>query len=888
MYKDVIEITQVRAEYTSARLILENLEQRLHRRKMVRPAGYNSAEVDYTTREGERFTVKIRDYDIRYLDRVSQADKQYHIALIHHARRGDRRARQQLSGIQDDLYSKMRSRFLTAEDPVENQHVIPYTTAKEYSPFEIGDKGACLLNLSRKGFNTPDFTVLASSAYTLDANEREKQLTACIQNLEKLSGRKIGDSHDPLLIAMRSTMPVYLPGFMPTYLNVGLTGSMMDGLPERYGKQAAVRIRLNNRKTILEALAPDIFRQYENTIKPYLSPDESLDIALHIENEISAINSTLLDDPYAQIAFFLTSVYQYYDKHEDTLRNFMGRETCYPSVIFQRMVCSVIDENSYAGLLYSRHPRDGEDAHLQFARMIYGEELMTGRLPAESKNLKDPAEIKEYFPAVYHFWKRLHQLEDIFQSPVMVEFTAVHGTFTILQVNMAELSGVGMLIAVIDMYRSGNITAKRVRELIKPYHIRQIESDAIDPHSLQTLKPFCRGFSILPRSAISGRIYFSRKKANDALKKGDNVILVQDRFVPTDVVSMQSVQGIASLTPAAIHIITCAQNMGIPALLNIEEDGVSLDMQQCCLRNSKKHLIHEGEWVTLSSRQKTLYQGKAVFTAARLLRFMAGEPVDLKPDEVARFRKLSTYYDTYRGIMDQLGAAEFFTLQELGQMILYGKLKNDEEKAGQFVNQCYDANRDHLVRGLMMVTLGSHRVNETAFQHLTLDHQVAILKDFIDLCQKKKFSGYNAGSFIMGSILKGVWPVGFWQSFTPGEIAFLVSEWILFQKYLAVLDRVGEKKLNRARNQILSEGLGDLNLHKGLLTDLITLKLSRVELADVEKAISAHCDPQTADIIRILRKPYEVFFDFSASWSLGRLSEICRREQLPLPKPGDV
>ena len=889
MYGDVIEITQVRAEYTSARLILENLEHRMRKQKMVRPVGYNSAEVDYTNRKGEWFTVKVRDYDIRYLDRVSDKDKRNHINLIHHARQGDLLAQRKLSEIKRNLYRKMRSRFLKTGDLIENQHVIPYTVTKEYSPFKIGDKGACLLRLSHKGFNTPDFNVLASSVYTLEEDERQQHLKESIQNLEKLSGRKIGDSRDPLLIAMRSSMPVYLPGFMPTYLNVGLTHSMMDGLPGRYGKKAAVRIRLNNRKTILEALAPDVFRQYENIIGPYLTPEESLEIAIQLENEISILNKALLNDPYAQIAFFLSSVYDYYDRHEDTLRNFMGKKTCFPSVIFQRMVCSVIDENSYAGLLYSRHPRSGESAYLQFARMIYGEELMTGRLPPEDKHIKNPAEIKENFPAVYHFWKRLDQLEGIFQSPVMVEFTAVHGTFTILQVNMAELSGVGMLVAVIDMYRSGKITAKRVRELIKPYHIRQIESDAIDPHSLQSLKPFCQGFSVLPRSAISGRIYFSSKRAKDALKKADNVILVQDRFIPTDVVCMQSVQGIASLTPAAIHIITCAQNMGIPSLLNLEDDGVTLDMQKCFLRNSNGHLIKEGEWVTLSSKQKTLYQGKAVFTAARLLRFMAGEPVDLKPDEVLKFRKLSTYYDTYHTIMDELSASEIFTLQELGQMILYGKLKNNREKARLFVNQCYDVNHDHLIDGLLMVTLGSHRVNETAFQSLTLNHQVAILKAFIDRCHRKGLSGYKAGSFIIGSFLQGIlWPVVFWESFNPSEIAFLISEWVLYQKYLDVLDWVGEKRLNRAKKMILSDGLVDLILHEGLLTDLMTLKLSRVELAEVEKTISPQCDSQTADIIKILRKPYSTFFDFSASWSLNRLSEICKREHLQLPKPDDV
>ena len=40
---------------------------------------------------------------------------------------------------------------------------------------------------------------------------------------------------------------------------------------------------------------------------------------------------------------------------------------------------------------------------------------------------------------------------------------------------------------------------------------------------------------------------------------------------------MQKVSAICSLSPAAIHVVTAAQNLGIPALLNLEEEGARLD-----------------------------------------------------------------------------------------------------------------------------------------------------------------------------------------------------------------------------------------------------------------------------------------------------------------------
>jgi hypothetical protein len=144
----------------------------------------------------------------------------------------------------------------------------------------------------------------------------------------------------------------------------------------------------------------------------------------------------------------------------------------------------------------------------------------------------------------------------------MVEFTGVHGTFTILQVNTAEMVGAGMLTAVMDLHRAGRISAERVREIIKPYHIRQIESDAIDSKSLHSLTPFCRGVSVLPRAAVTGRIYFSVEAVRQAreAKTAENAILVKERFTPPDVIDMQKVSGICSLSPAAIHVVTSPES----------------------------------------------------------------------------------------------------------------------------------------------------------------------------------------------------------------------------------------------------------------------------------------------------------------------------------------
>ena len=884
----VRRITQVRSEYMSARLIAESLDHRLAGTKFERLPGYLPAEIDYAIDHAPLSTVAVRDYDVRFLDRVAPAKAIAHLDLILRARGGDPKARQELEGKASETYKKIAARF-TQTALGESEHVVPYTTSGIWPEARISNKGAILLDLSRRGFATADFILLAASVYTLPEARRRECARDAIRNLEILSGRKLEDPDNPLLIAMRSAMPKYIPGFMPTYLNVGLTPGMLRGLPRRYGENAVAQIRLDNRKTILEALDPEAFRSIEKEIRPHLTRQENNALAVRIEALIAERRPELLAGAFDQILFFLCKAYQYYESHLDALRNFVVCGTQYPAVIFQRMVCSVIDRWSYAGVLYSRHPRQGTGIFLQFGRTVFGEELMTGRLQPEERHFKTREEAKKDFPAVYHFWNRLSQLEDIFRATVMVEFTGVHGTFTTLQVNPAEMSGVGMLTAVMDMHRAGRISADRVRELIKPYHVRQIESDAIDPKSLHSLTPFCQGISVLPRSAVTGRIWFSAGRARQSREErpGENVILTQERFTPVDAIEMQSVGGICSLSPAAIHVVTAAQNLGIPALLNLEGSGVRFDSEGTRLINRDGLALREGEWVSISSRQRTLYVGKATFAPARLLRFMAGEKVDLTALERVLFEGWASYYREYRMILESVDAPEFKSLQDLGHSIRYGRLQQEPDKAG-FVNRCFDINRHRLVRRMLDVTLGTHLVNLTAFDLLSPDRQVRLLKDALAICAGKGISGYQAGAFLLGSLVKPGAGVAFWESFEPHEIGRLINEWVLHQKYLNVIADLGEKKVNRAKDYILSRGLGRLRVHKGLVREFMPLKLSRVDLGAVLHALPAMVDLQTREVLDLLLRPYAEFYDFSEAVSLSALRRICEKECRPMPGPRDV
>lgn len=885
----VKKILQIRSEYTSARLILSNLEHRLKGIRLQGLPGYLPPEVDFRAEDGSFKTIKVRDYDVRELNPSWSPQAIEHLNLIIAARRGEAAAASQLKVKTQRAYDKISARF-SGENLIENEYVVPYTTSKKCSEDDVSNKGSILLDLSNRGIATADFSLLTAPAYSLPPQEREPHLRAIIRNLEILSGRKLEDPENPLLIAMRSALPEYLPGFMPTYLNVGFVPEMLPGLQRRYGRSGAARIRFNNRKTILETLDPEAFRRFENQALPQLSFRRNMDLSEKMEAVIAARRPELLTSAWAQLLFFLEKAYTYFRKNLDVLRSFMTRQIHFPAVIFQRMVCSVIDRTSYAGVIYSRHPRLGTGLFLQFGRTIFGEDLMTGRLQPEERHFQSREESRREFPAVYHCWDRMFQLEDIFRSPVMVEFTGVKGTFTILQVNPAKMSGAGMITAVMDMHGKGRIGDGEVRKLIKPYHVRQIESDAIDPKSFQSLTLFCRGLSVLPRSAVVGRIYFSADRARQARKQtgGDRVILAQERFTPMDAIEMRDFDGICSLSPVAIHVVSSAQSLGIPALLNLEESGTRIDREKCCLVNGDGLEIPEGAWVTVSSRFRSLYIGKARFAPARLLRFMAGEKISFNLKERIRFEKLAATYRSYRDILENAGSQDFDSLQDLGHALRFGRLKQKEAGAADFIDSCFDANSGTIVRRLLDTTLGTHFLNQEAFKYLSEDRKTCLLKAVLKDCEDKNVTGYQAGAFIIGCLIPKNASVFFWKQFTPAEKARLLNEWVLYQKYINILNDIGEKKISRARSYILSHGLGALWVHQGLVYGFMTLKLSGTRWDKVREAILPSFDPQTWEVVELLSQPFSTFFDYETPWSLARLKKLCDASGVSLPDQNDA
>src|SRR5688572_12839808 len=106
----------------------------------------------------------------------------------------------------------------------------------------LGGKGIGLAEMTQLGVPVPaGFTITtdACRAYMERGGALpdglEEEIEEHLATLEEKTGKRFGDSQDPLLVSVRSGAAVSMPGMMDTILNLGLNDEAVLGLAERTG-----------------------------------------------------------------------------------------------------------------------------------------------------------------------------------------------------------------------------------------------------------------------------------------------------------------------------------------------------------------------------------------------------------------------------------------------------------------------------------------------------------------------------------------------------------------------------------------------------------------------------------------------------------------------------
>ena len=106
----------------------------------------------------------------------------------------------------------------------------------------LGGKGANLAEMTRIGLPVPQGFTISTEACTryyedgqTIASDIQTQIMTYVKELEDITGKRFGDTSNPLLVSVRSGARASMPGMMDTILNLGLNEDVVQVLAAKSG-----------------------------------------------------------------------------------------------------------------------------------------------------------------------------------------------------------------------------------------------------------------------------------------------------------------------------------------------------------------------------------------------------------------------------------------------------------------------------------------------------------------------------------------------------------------------------------------------------------------------------------------------------------------------------
>src|SRR5678810_886168 len=325
---------------------------------------------------------------------------------------------------------------------------------------KLGGKGANLAEMSKAGVPVPPgFTIITDVCNIFFDNEKQvpgevdSQIWESLEKLEKLSGKKLGDAADPLLLSVRSGAKFSMPGMMNTILNLGLNDETVEGLAKRSGNP---RFAYDSYRRFIQmfgevALNIDmekfdhIFDTRKHKAKTKSDTDLSAkDLQAIIEDYKKLVQKETKkpfpQDAREQLTMSRDAVFRswwnpkaaYYRKMEK-IPDEIGT-----AASVQAMVFGNTGETSATGVGFTRDPATGE-------KLFYGEFLVNAQGEDVVAGIRTPQPISELEKIMPEAYRQLRDitasLEKHYRDMQDFEFTIEEGKLYMLQTRNGKRTG---------------------------------------------------------------------------------------------------------------------------------------------------------------------------------------------------------------------------------------------------------------------------------------------------------------------------------------------------------------------------------------------------------------------------------------------------------------
>jgi len=513
----------------------------------------------------------------------------------------------------------------------------------------LGGKGANLAEMTKAGLPVPEgFTISTEACNEYYRSERTltqvitDQIAGALHELERRSGKKLGDPSNPLLVSVRSGSVFSMPGMMDTVLNLGLNDETVQGLAKLTGNE---RFAYDCYRRFIQMFGDVVlgidayeFEQILDEVKEkrqiQLDPDmTAADWQTVIQRYKALVHKETKQpfpqQPLDQLNQAIQAVFRSWNNQRAIVYRKIHNipDHLGTAVNIQSMVFGNMGEDSGTGVAFTRNPSTGaKELYGEFLLNAQGEDVVAGiRTPQPIKSLQD------VMPEVFEQFQTISQrLEQHYQDMQDIEFTVERGKLYILQTRNGKRTAQSAVKVAVDLCEEGVIDRQAALMRVDPEALDQLLHRQVDASAQMDV--IATGLPASP-GAASGTIVFDADLAHKLGDQGQKVILVRPETTPDDIHGIVAAEGIlTSRGGMTSHAAVVARGMGKSCICGCEE--LKIDLREKTL-SVGGHVLREGDRLSIDGGT-----GKVIL----------GEVPLIDPELSSEFQKLLGWADEERKI----------------------------------------------------------------------------------------------------------------------------------------------------------------------------------------------------------------------------------------------
>ncbi|MDY5992401.1 MAG: pyruvate, phosphate dikinase [Bacilli bacterium] len=492
----------------------------------------------------------------------------------------------------------------------------------------LGGKGANLAEMTHIGLPVPrGFTVTteACNKYYEDKevlnDEIISQIKEKVTELEEVTGKKLGDATNPLLVSVRSGARASMPGMMDTVLNLGMNDEVAEGFSKVTSNPRFVydsyRRFIQMFADVVKGYPKSSFERLFDKIKEEKNVEYDTDLTAEDLKEVIEIykgeyekfaKTSFPQDPEEQLIEAVKAVFRSWNNDRAiTYRRLNDIPSAWGTAVnVQEMVYGNKGETSGTGVAFTRNPATGENK-------LYGEYLMNAQGEDVVAGIRTPKSIetlKEVMPECYEEFNRICKiLEDHYRDMQDMEFTIEDGKLFMLQTRNGKRTAKAALKIAVDLVNEGMITKEEALLKIEPKQLDQLLHPNFDDESLKAAKVIATGLAASP-GAATGKLCFTAEDVIKMHNAGEkDLILARLETSPEDIEGMNLAHGILTVRGGMTsHAAVVARGMGTCCVSGC--GSIIVDEQTKTLTAPDGTVYKEGDYISLDGATGNVYGEK--------------------------------------------------------------------------------------------------------------------------------------------------------------------------------------------------------------------------------------------------------------------------------------